>query len=123
MSAGAVKQRRSDAVVLPVGIDEQVLDETGRRVDRGEPDHQIADLRNPDFLVLDRAPIVVEVEGICGLPVEGGAAGGEEYFGTAHLVACPGEPNHDSGLPTLKHVIAPRATSRPWINGTGSCFI
>lgn len=113
MGAGAVEQGRSDAVVLPVGIDEQVLNVTGRRVDRGEPDHQIADFRDPDFLVLDRAAIVVKVEGSCGLPVEGGAAGGQEDFGAAQLVAGHREPNHDSGFPTLKHVLAPPHDTPP----------
>ena len=50
-------------------------------IDRGETDHQTAHFRDPDFLVLDRAAVVFKVEGGGGLPMEGGAAGGEEDFG------------------------------------------
>ena len=110
MGAGALQQQGADAVVLPVGIDEKVLDEAGRMIDGGEPDHQTADFRDPDFLVLDRAAVVFEVERGGGLPVEGGAAGCEKDFGATQVIAGPGEPDHDRGFPTLKHVLAPCAT-------------
>jgi hypothetical protein len=123
VGAGAFQQQGAHAVVLPVRIDEKVLDEASGMIDGGKAYDQAAYFRHPDLLVLDRAPVIFKVERGGGLPVEGGAAGCEKDFGATQVIVSPGEPDHDRGFPTLKHVLAPCATPLSLCQQGRWCFI
>jgi hypothetical protein len=55
--------------------------------------------------------------------MEGGATGREKDFGATQIVASPGQSDHDRGFPTLKHVLAPRATPLSLCQQGRRCFI
>jgi hypothetical protein len=55
--------------------------------------------------------------------MEGGAAGREKDFGATQIVASPGQPDHDRGFPTLKHVLAPCGTPLSPCQQGRRCFI